>query len=646
MGTTAVQHPLRSHDPRRIARYELLARLGQGGMGVVYLGRDASGQLVAIKTLRQELSLDESLQARFRSEVNRVQQVPPFCTAPILDADLDHDPPYLVVEYVDGPSLTDVVRQRGPLRGSELHSVALGMATALTAIHGAGVVHRDLKPDNVLLGLSGVKVIDFGIARPLESTSQHTSTGQMVGTVAYMAPERFDDNAGRGADPAGDIFAWGAVLAYAATGRTPFAADSAPATAMRILTQPPDLNGVPEPVRALVQRALHKDPRQRPSARDLLNLLLPGGQLTEAAPVAKQPGVRDFVTHQLAPVPAPDRPARRRRGVRWVAVGSAVLVTLAVLAAVGLPRLLSDRTRNPQQGTAAAATSPVLAATTATSPPTVEVAPPPFSFTVRGWTAGLLRVSDPVIVSTAYQMAAIQNSDKQVVGVLTVFHPGAYDPETLTGAEQTTVAGRPAKWHGSYTPPGGVTNDNKVLAWQYADDAWAMLRTYSIAPSVGQMRTLAAGLTMSEPTPAKMPFTMSYVPPGYRPVEVAMHTIPTESGVVGIHEGDYGGAVFARPAPKPTGLQGPWDPRPEGPIADNFVIFVVRGETVQRTGPPQCRESFCFIWAGDGRVRIEVVTTGGLPDREAIKILKGMELASVSDDSTWTETRDAVPVAP
>jgi hypothetical protein len=276
----------------------------------------------------------------------------------------------------------------------------------------------------------------------------------------------------------------------------------------------------------------------------------------------------------------------------------------------------------------------------------VQAAPPPFSFTVRGWKAGRLRVSDPVIVSTAYQMSAVETSEKQVAGVLTVFRPGAYDPATLTGAEQTTVGERPAKWHGSYTPPASAGSTNQLLAWQYADDAWALLRIYSVETSVGELRTLAAGLTMSEATPAKMPFTMSYVPAGYRPVEVAMHTIPTESGVVGIHDGDYGGAVFARPAPKPTGLEGPWDPSAEGPIADNFVIFVVRGETVHRTGTPQCRESFCFLWTGDGRVRIEVVTTGGLPDREAIKILNGMELATVSDDSTWTPTRDAVPVAP
>ncbi|WP_305783419.1 serine/threonine-protein kinase [Symbioplanes lichenis] len=297
--------PLRPGDPDRLGGYELLGRLGEGGMGVVYLGRGADERPVAIKVVRSEYAAEPEFRGRFRSEVRRAQQVPPFSTAEVLGADPDHDPPYLVVEYVEGPSLAAVIRERGPLRGAALHGVAVGIATALTAIHGAGVIHRDLKPSNVLVAPGGVKVIDFGIARPLEATSAHTRTDQMVGTVAYMAPERFDPAHVATVSFPADIFAWGAVVAYAATGRTPFAAESPPATAMRILTQPPDLSGLDGPLRALVERALAKEPAERPTAREVLDALL----AVERAPAAI--------------VPAP------RRSRRWAIAAAVLLLGLA-----------------------------------------------------------------------------------------------------------------------------------------------------------------------------------------------------------------------------------------------------------------------------------------------------------------------------
>ncbi|BFU44115.1 serine/threonine protein kinase [Krasilnikovia sp. MM14-A1004] len=286
--------PLWSRDPRQLGKYEVVGRLGQGGMGTVYLAKDPSGTLVAVKVVRADLAPDDEFRRRFRSEVDRVRQVPPFCTAEVLDADPDHELPYLVVEYVDGPSLADVVQDRGPLTAANLHSVAIGVATALTAIHGAGVIHRDLKPRNVLLAPGSPKVIDFGIARALEATTGLTRTDQMVGTVAYMAPERFGDDMRHTLTPAADIFAWGGVVAYAGTGRTPFSADSPTATAARILTQPPTLDGLSGPLRDLVAHALEKDPANRPTARELLDLLVSGAQRTPAAAaaLAHQPGLR------------------------------------------------------------------------------------------------------------------------------------------------------------------------------------------------------------------------------------------------------------------------------------------------------------------------------------------------------------------
>jgi hypothetical protein len=265
--------PLRPGDPRRLGEYQLLARLGEGGMGTVFLGRDPAGEPVAVKAIKPEYAGDEEFRSRFRSEVNRAREVPSFCTAAVLAADPDSETPYLVVEYVDGPSLQEMVHERGPMSPGNLHSVAVGVAAALTAIHGAGVIHRDLKPANVLLSLGLPKVIDFGIARALEGTTQHTRPGRFVGTVDYMAPERLDSSVGT-VTPAADIFAWGAVIAFAGTGRIPFWGDTPMATAARILTKPPDLRGLPASLTELVAQALEKDPRARPTANELLQRLL------------------------------------------------------------------------------------------------------------------------------------------------------------------------------------------------------------------------------------------------------------------------------------------------------------------------------------------------------------------------------------
>ncbi len=361
-----VTKPLRPDDPRKLGGYRLLARLGEGGMGAVYLAEDLDGRRVAIKLIRAELATEPEFRARFRSEVSRARQVPPFCTAAVLEADPEHPTPYLVVEYVEGADLGELVRRNGPLRGGNLHSVAVGVATALAAIHSAGVIHRDLKPSNVLFSLGAPKVIDFGIARAVESGTDLTRPDQMVGTIAYMAPERFATGDERQqAGPPADIFAWGVLIAYAATGRTPFAGDSPVATAGRILTQPPDLSGLTDPIRDLVAAALDKDPGSRPTAYELLDLLLNMRDAAAAAGLAERPQLRwaAFAARNSGMPGTADEAwaevARRRRSRRALRAGAvvglaALLLGAALVAAPGARHLLAAPAGDPQSTAPAA----------------------------------------------------------------------------------------------------------------------------------------------------------------------------------------------------------------------------------------------------------------------------------------------------
>jgi serine/threonine protein kinase len=266
--------PLAAGDPPRIGGYELVARLGVGGMGTVYLGRDGN-DFVAVKVIRPELALDSSFRGRFRDEAAAARRVAAFCTAQVLDADPDADPPFIVTEYIDGVPLDHVVRTKGPLPPSTLHGVGVGVATALAAIHAAGLVHRDLKPSNVLLSLSGPRVIDFGIARSLIAPSGHTMAGVVLGTPGWMAPEQLR---GGPVGPAADVFAWGCLVVYAATGHNPWG-DGAPTTiAHAVLHEPPDLAGVPNSLRPFVEEALRPAPERRPAARDLVLRQLGGAR--------------------------------------------------------------------------------------------------------------------------------------------------------------------------------------------------------------------------------------------------------------------------------------------------------------------------------------------------------------------------------
>jgi eukaryotic-like serine/threonine-protein kinase len=216
-GSTVARAPLLEGDPLRVGRYRLTARLGAGGIGVVYLGAAKDGSQVAVKVLRPELADDPEFRARFSREVATLTRVNGICTVRVIEADTDSRRPFLVTEYADGPSLAEYVDAHGPLGADMLYGLATGLAEALTAIHAAGVAHRDLKPSNVILAEGGPKVIDFGIAQALDSTAV-TKTGMTVGLAGFMAPEQVMRQAG----PAADIFAWAVTIGYAASAQPPF----------------------------------------------------------------------------------------------------------------------------------------------------------------------------------------------------------------------------------------------------------------------------------------------------------------------------------------------------------------------------------------------------------------------------------------
>ncbi|MFF2203949.1 serine/threonine-protein kinase [Streptomyces sp. NPDC058145] len=373
--------PARPGDPSRIGPYRVIGRLGAGGMGTVHAGVASDGMRVAIKVIHYEQAQEPEFRARFRREVELSSRVTGPHLVPVLAADPEADTPWLATAYVPGPTLNQHVTTHGPLAEGSLYAFAAATAQALAAIHAAGVVHRDVKPQNVLLTPAGPRVLDFGIAHAADGTSV-TRTGVMTGTPGWISPEQY--RAGT-AGPAGDVFAWGALVAYAATGRLPFGAGAPDVVAFRVMSGEADLDGVPAPLRGIVEKALVQEPGDRPSAAQAAHecTVLLASQVTQVVGAGATPATAVDMVAATWDVPAgtdpawhvpPDRGRSKKRLVGAVVLAAGVIGGLAGGAAALLPGDSGKHTH---------AASPTAAA----SPPSATGSRQPSASTAKGDTA-------------------------------------------------------------------------------------------------------------------------------------------------------------------------------------------------------------------------------------------------------------------
>lgn len=321
--------PLQPEQSHPIGHYRPLVLLGEGAMGQVFLCLSQDGRVAAVKRIHPSFSKDDGFRVRFRQEVEASRRVSGAYTAAVMDADAEAEAPWLASVYVAGPSLRDAIDASGPLPVPSMRRLIAGLATALSDVHRAGLIHRDLKPGNVLLTSDGPRVIDFGIARAAEG-AEFTSTGTVVGSPAYMSPEQAE---GKDLTPASDIFSLGTLLVMAATGQGPFTGTTAAQTLYNVVHEPPQLDGVPPEILPVIEACLAHDPEARPTPNQLLDLV---GPIDHEGPVwpaeiqrlidAQEAEVR----HVLAlPPPEPPPPPRKPR---WPKVTALVGATAAVVA--------------------------------------------------------------------------------------------------------------------------------------------------------------------------------------------------------------------------------------------------------------------------------------------------------------------------
>ncbi|MGW8887040.1 serine/threonine-protein kinase [Streptomyces sp. NPDC055749] len=441
-GAKPVRTALSAHDPYEIGGYRLHARLGAGGMGVVYLAYTLGGRPIALKAVREDFATDPGFRQRFADEVASARRIHGLFTAQVVDSGVDDPVPWLATAYVPGPSLAQVVQRHGPLPSRTVLLLVAGIAEALQAIHRAGVVHRDLKPANVLIAEDGPRVIDFGIARAADATGL-TGTGLRIGTAAYMAPEQA---MGLPVTPAADVFALGALAAYVAGGALPFGTGPEPTTLYRVVHEPPDLSRVPHELHELLWGCLSKQPEARPAPGDIIAAVrahplvasslefthgwLPAGVRREIGDGGEQPApvpshaapthagptpthaqstlLADVVSPRLAradgvvqdgPADPPPRPRRRRRR-RGVLAGAAVAVALvsagSALYVTGLPGKPGGGVPGAERRPGSSASSVETPSAPAAQTPSASAssAPPPAGHT-PGYADAELTAPDP-----------------------------------------------------------------------------------------------------------------------------------------------------------------------------------------------------------------------------------------------------------
>ncbi len=445
---------LQPEDPREIGPYHLLGQLGTGGMGQVFLGMSAGGRPIAVKVIRTELANDPEFRARFRREVAAAQKVSGLFTALVVDADLDSPTPWLATAYVAGPSLTEAVREHGPLPVRTVLALAAGLAESLSAIHAAGVVHGDLKPSNVLLAEDGPRVIDFGISQAVEASAA-TGSNLMMGSPRFMSPEQV---LGSEISPASDMFSLGAVLTFAATGQGPFGSGSNAAVMFRLVNSPASLGEVPGELRGLIGSCLAKHPSDRPTARELLaqvGAIQPApGWLAEsiissftqdrsAAASSGGAGNHLALTGAASGQP-PSGGGGRHRISRSLASaclsgGLVAASAVAVFALIGADRTPHTGVVQPQAGAGSVATAPASTSDPPTSPGASSSAAPKVSVAPNAYlTPSLSQFVSPSLTPTLGPSASASSSSSASSS------PSASSCSTASASSSTSASSAPA----------------------------------------------------------------------------------------------------------------------------------------------------------------------------------------------------------